>query len=123
MGEIIWERARGIDERPIISEEIIKSIGKQHTFEKDTRDPEIIFNNFEKLIEEVYRGLTPVKSFKTITVVCRFTGFETHTKSKTLKGTTNNLEILKKETKRLLLKFLLENPKPIRLLGIRVKIC
>lgn len=123
VGKTIYERARGIDEEPVTSEEIIKSIGREHTFEKDTRDPEVIFNNFEKLIEEVYRGLTPVKSFKTITVVCRFQGFETHTKSKTLREPTNDLEILKSEAKKLLLKFLVENPKLIRLIGLRVKIC
>jgi len=152
----IYERARGVDERPFIStfrfarvideeevssEEVIKSIsefayrrtkgekrfisstGKEHTFERDTRDPEIIFNTFEKLIKKVYDGLRENNFyFKTITVICRFQGFETHTKSKTLENPTNNLEILERETKRLLLKFLLENPKLVRLIGLRVKI-
>lgn len=123
VGETIYERARGIDEEPVISEKSIKSIGKEHTFEKDTRDPEIIFRTFENLIEEVYRNLTPVKFFKTITVICRFSGFETHTKSETLKEPTQNLEILRKEAKKLLLKFLLGNKKPVRLIGLRLKIC
>jgi len=122
VGETIYQRARGIDEEEVSPEEVIKSIGKEHTFEKDTRDPEIIFNTFEKLIEEIYRGLTPVKSFKTITVICRFSGFETHTKSKTLEKPTKDLEILKKEAKKLLLGFLIEGKKSIRLIGLRVKI-
>ena len=157
VGETIYERARGVDERPFIStlrfarvideeavtsEEIIKSIsesasrrtkgekrfisstGKEHTFEKDTRDPEIIFETFEKIIKNVWQELIENNfSFKTITVICRFRGFETHTKSKTLKMPTQDLEILKKEAKRLLLKFLLENKKLIRLIGLRLKIC
>jgi DNA polymerase IV (DinB-like DNA polymerase) len=124
VGESIYERARGIDEEEVSPEEIIKSIGKEHTFEKDTRDPELIFKTFDEIIEEIGRGLSSANfSFKTITVVCRFSGFETHTKSKTLKEPTNNLEILKSEAKKLLLKFLVENPKPIRLVGLRVKIC
>jgi DNA polymerase IV (DinB-like DNA polymerase) len=122
-GETIYDRARGIDEEPVTSEEIIKSIGKEHTFEKDTRDPEIIFGAFEELIEDVGRELFSANlSFKTITVICRFSGFETHTKSKTLKEPTRNLEILGKEAKKLLLRFLVENPKLIRLVGIRVSI-
>ena len=139
VGETIYERARGVDERPFIStlrfarvideepvssEEIIKSIGKQITFEKDTRDSEIIFGNFEKMIKEVHDELKENNfSFKTITVICRFQGFETHTKSKTLKELTNNFAILKKEAKKLLLRFMIENPKLIRLIGLRVKIC
>ncbi|MDI6591406.1 MAG: DNA polymerase IV [Patescibacteria group bacterium] len=123
-GETIYQKARGIDEEPVSPEKVIKSIGKEHTFEKDTRDPEIIFNTFEKIIEDVHQELIENKfSFKTITVICRFRGFETHTKSKTLKEPTNDLKILKKEAKNLLLKFLIENLKLIRLIGLRVKIC
>lgn len=124
VGETIYERARGIDEEPVSSEEIIKSIGKQITFEKDTRDSEIIFENFEQMINEIHQELLKNKfSFRTITVVCRYQRFETHTKSKTLKELTNNFAILKKEAKKLLLRFMIENPKLIRLIGLRVKIC
>jgi len=123
VGETIYERVRGIDEEPVTNEKIIKSIGKEHTFEKDTRDPEIIFGTFEEIIKDVYQELIANNfSFKTITVICRFSGFETHTKSKTLENSTKNLEILKKEAKKLLLKSVIENPKLIRLIGLRVSI-
>jgi len=121
VGEYFWERARGIDEEPVSSEEIIKSIGKEYTFEKDTRDPKIIFETFEKIIIDVYKEISENKfSFRAITVVCRYSGFETHTKSITLKESTQKFEILKKEAKKLLLKFLIETPKLIRLIGLRV---
>lgn len=124
VGETIYEKARGIDEESVSPEEIIKSIGKEHTFEKDTRDPEIIFNTFEKIIENVHQELLANDfSFKTLTVICRFSGFETHTKSKTLGDSTSDLKILEAEAKKLLLKFLVENSKLIRLIGLRVKIC
>lgn len=136
VGETIYERARGIDGAPVTSEEIIKSIGKEHTFEKDTRDPEIIFGAFEKIINDVWQEITDYNppttlplsrapnnfSFKTITVICRFSGFETHTKSKTFKNPLQDLEILRKEAKKLLLRFLIENPKLVRLVGLRVAI-
>jgi len=133
--------ARVIDEEEVSPEEVIKSIsesasrrtkgekrfisstGKEHTFEKDTRDPEIIFSKFDEIIKEIGQELFLTNLyFRTITVICRFTGFETHTKSKTLEKTTRDSEILEKEAKKLLLKFLLENPKLIRLIGLRVKI-
>jgi DNA polymerase IV (DinB-like DNA polymerase) len=136
VGEEFYEKARGIDETPVTSEEIIKSIGRQITFERDTRNSEIIFKGFDEIIKDIYRQISdsnppttlPQKRapnklyFKTLTVICRFHGFETHTKSKTLIEPTNNLEILKKEAKNLLLRFLVENPKLIRLIGLRVKI-
>lgn len=121
VGETIYQRTRGFDESPVISEETIKSIGKEHTFEKDTRDSKVIFGILENLIEGVHKEIIENDfSFKTITVVCRFQGFETHTKSKTLEGRTKNFNILKKEGKKLLLRFVLENPKLIRLVGLRV---
>jgi DNA polymerase IV (DinB-like DNA polymerase) len=121
VGEKIWERARGIDEEPVSPEEIIKSIGKQITFERDTRNPKLIFMIFDKLIKEVYDELIGNNfSFRTVTVICRYKNFETHTKSKTLKKVTNDFKILKKEAKKLLLKFLIENKKLVRLVGIRV---
>ena len=124
VGETIYERVRGIDREEVSPEEVTKSIGKEHTFEKDTRDPEIIFEEFDQLINEVYRGLSSDNfSFRTITVICRFQDFETHTKSETLKESTQDLEILRKEAKKLLLKFLIENPKLIRLIGLRIQIC
>jgi DNA polymerase IV (DinB-like DNA polymerase) len=121
VGERIWERARGIDEEPVSPEEVIKSIGRQITFERDTRDAKLIFRISERLIKEVYEELMQNNfSFKTITVICRFKNFETHTKSKTLKKPTKDFEIFKKEAKKLLLKFLIENKKPVRLIGVRI---
>lgn len=121
MGKIIYERARGIDRSQVSSEKIIKSIGKDYTFEKDTRDPELIFKIFNKMIKKVHQSLLKNKVlFKTITVTCRFSDFETHRKSKTLKEFINDPEILKKEAKHLLLRFLVENQKLIRLIGLRV---
>ncbi len=124
VGVTIWERARGIDGEPVSSKETIKSTGRQVTFEKDTRNPRLIFGVFEEILKEVYQKLLEKNfSFKTITVICRYQGFETHSKSKTLKEKSKDFKVLKSESKKLLLKFLLENKKLIRLIGLRVKVC
>lgn len=121
VGLHIYEKARGINKEPVSSDEIIKSIGKEHTFDIDTRDPEMIFGIFEEIIKMVHQELLNNEfSFKTITVICRYSGFETHTKSKTLEKETQNLEILESESKKLLLKFLVEKQKLIRLIGLRL---
>lgn len=124
VGETIFKRARGIDEEPVSSEEIIKSIGRQITFEKDTRNPELIFGAFERILKEVYQELIQNNClFKTIIIICRYQNFETHSKSKTLNKPLKDFQVLRREAKKLLLRFLLENKKPIRLIGLRVKIC
>ncbi|MBI2042590.1 MAG: DNA polymerase IV [Candidatus Nealsonbacteria bacterium] len=116
-GENIYQKAKGIAEDTVISEETVKSIGAEHTFEQDTRDPEIIFPVFENLIKEVYgQAVRGNFLFRTVTVVCRFQGFETHTKSKTFKLTPQ----LSAEAKKLLLQFIVENTKLIRLVGVRI---
>lgn len=120
-GETMGQKARGIDKSLVAPEREIKSIGKEHTFARDTRDTKLVFAVFERIIQRVFRGVTSKKfAFKTITVVCRFTGFETHTKAKTLGNYCSDLGTLKKEGKKLLLKFLVENPKKVRLIGLRV---
>lgn len=122
-GVLIFDCAKGKDQSPVISNEELKSIGKEITFEKDTRDPKIIFDSFEEIISGVFRELKEGSMFfKTLTVRCRYFGFETHTKSKTLKDETQSLEILRKEAKNLLLRFLVEKQKPIRLIGLRLKV-
>ena len=124
VGEWFFEAARGIDKEPLLSKEKIKSIGKQITFEKDTRDPKIIFKAFDEILKEVFKEVKENNfSFKTITVICRFKDFETHTKSKTLRKSSKDLKILKKEAKTLLLKFLLKLKKCVRLIGLRLRIC
>ena len=120
-GVDFYKKARGIDKEIVSSERVIKSIGKEYTFEEDTRDPETIFEIFDKIIKGVYQEVLENNFyFTTITVICRFRGFETHTKSKTFKEPSNELDFLRKESKKLLLKFIVENPKLIRLIGLRV---
>lgn len=122
-GKGMYSRVRGIDENPVVPEQEIKSIGKEHTFEQDTRDPELLIRTFENICEEVIWELKEQEfSFRTITVVCRFTGFETHTKSKTLKTPSTNPGVLRNEAMKLFLRFIVEKQKPLRLIGIRAAI-
>jgi len=122
-GEVMYLRARGIDGDPVMGEREIKSIGKEVTFERDTRDPELLIRTFEKLVKQVAREAEEqALTFKQITVVCRLSGFETHTKSKTLREPSSNEGVMRSEAMKLLLRFLLEKQKPVRLIGVRITI-
>ena len=54
VGTYFYERSQGIDRDPVVSDNEVKSIGKEHTFEADTRDSENIFKVFDVLIKAVY---------------------------------------------------------------------
>ncbi|HEX9721981.1 MAG TPA: DNA polymerase IV [Candidatus Paceibacterota bacterium] len=122
-GSEMYLRVRGIDNNSVEPEHEVKSVGKETTFEQDTRDPELLIRTFEQLAKQVAQELAKEGlAFKTITVVCRFSGFETHTKDKTLKEPSSSEAVLREEAIKLFLRFLTENQKPIRLLGVRAKI-
>jgi len=120
-GGDLYDKVRGIDENPVVAEEEVKSIGKEHTFAKDTRDGEELFSVFRVLAKEVWQETKEQGIlFRNITVRCRFQGFETHTKSKTHKEAITSEQVFQKEASKLLLRFLTENPKPVRLVGVRL---
>tara|TARA_Y100000310_G_scaffold326846_1_gene392311 strand:- start:264 stop:752 length:489 start_codon:yes stop_codon:yes gene_type:complete len=122
-GDDLYQRLRGIDDNPVVIQRDVKSIGKEHTFSRDTRSPEEILSVFENLVSQVDREVREKElSFRTITIVCRFQGFETHTKSKTLPKVIKSKGVFQKEATTLLLRFLTENLKPVRLIGVRVNI-
>ena len=122
-GNTLHDKVRGIDYSPVTVEEEVKSIGREHTFEKDTRDGEVLFPVFRELTSNVIGELKEEGfSFKTITVVCRFQGFETHTKAKSFKKPLQDWKLFEKEAMQLFLKFLVENPKLVRLVGIRARV-
>lgn len=124
MGEKIYERARGIDKERVEPKKIVKSISCQITFEKDTKDPGLIFDTFEKILKKAYQELIQKQFlFKTITVIFRDHKFQTKTKSKSFKNPQNDFQLLKREAKKLLLKFLLNTKRLVRLIGLRLKVC
>jgi DNA polymerase-4 len=122
-GKEMYNRVRGIDTNKVEPERDAKSVGKEITFSEDTRDPELLMRTFEELVKEVGQEIQEQGvSYKTVTVVCRFSGFETHTKSKTLAKPISSYAVFRVEAIKLFLRFLVEKQKPIRLIGVRGKI-
>jgi DNA polymerase IV (DinB-like DNA polymerase) len=119
-GARLHEFANGIDNREVIEEYEIKSIGRDTTFEKDMNDEEQILRVLDELAEEVHADVIANGfKFKTITVRIRYEHFDTHTSSRSLLFTTNDLDILKNNAKRLIDPFL-KGKKKVRLIGVRV---
>ena len=126
-GGDLYCKIRGIDDSEITEEYEAKSIGEQETFQTDTLDFKFIFARMEALCQNVFRRFkeSDFKSFRTVTITVRFSGFETKNRSHTLAKPADTLKTLKIESTRLLLPFfdVRENPrkKLIRLIGVRVE--
>jgi DNA polymerase IV (DinB-like DNA polymerase) len=112
--------SKGIDESEVEEEYEIKSLGREHTFEKDTDDIFLIHETLKALAKEIWEELREKNlTYKSVTIKIRYENFETHTHSKTLSLQTDSLEKMIEIGKKLLEPFLYTE-KRIRLIGIRV---
>ena len=124
-GEKVYYMARGLDDRPVGEATKTKSIGREHTFEKDTLDPEELLATLKTLAARVTADARiESANFKTIELKVRLHDFSTMTRSKTLSTQEDSAGTIEHVGMALLLPFLdhRENPgrKKIRLLGVRV---
>ncbi len=120
-GENLYKMARGIDEREVEEYWEVKSIGRQITFDEDTRDKGLITRTLLQLAREVWQEVQEQKFlFRTVTVTCRYFDFETHDKSETIKEPTSSFQKLKILSLKLILPFLIKKKKKVRLVGVRV---
>lgn len=81
-GEHLWAMARGIDERPVITEREEKSMGGEHTFETDTTDAREISAAIRELSLKLGKRLrTAGKLAGGLSLKIRYSTFETHTRA------------------------------------------
>lgn len=118
-GSYLHEASHGIDESPVVEEWTAKSVGRQVTFEKDTKDKGQIHQVMDEIIDDSFSQLKEqeFKTYKTVTIKVRYEDFETKTKAFTLKDKAFTAEPAKSVAKNLLKEFL-KSEKKIRLVGI-----
>lgn len=80
----------GQDDRPVVPEEPDRSIGAEHTFDRDVDDPRVVRRELLRLAERTatrlrQRGLAG----RTVTVKVRFADFTTLTRARTLPDATD----------------------------------
>ena len=81
-GEHLWAMARGIDERPVITEREEKSMGGEHTFETDTTDAREVSAAIRELSLNLGKRLrTAGKLAGGLSLKIRYSTFETHTRA------------------------------------------
>ncbi|MGE4345067.1 MAG: DNA polymerase IV [Geoalkalibacter sp.] len=116
-GARLYELCRGIDSRPVRSDEESKSIGHEDTFEFDLLDPEEIRRALLSLSERVASRLRRKKlQGSRVTLKVKYADFTTITKSKTLNIGISNGSVIFQQATELMKKT--DSSRPIRLLGI-----
>ena len=120
MGRVFYNFARGIDDRPVVTEWVRKSVGCERTYIKDLTRMEDMLAELDILAGEL-EGRLARNNFKgrTLVLKVKFSDFRQTTHSY-----TDNIAIEQKEKIMALVKVLLDEvdfqQKPVRLLGITV---
>lgn len=93
MGDRFHRLSHGIDERPVVSGHVRKSLGKETTFGEDVSDRKIVERALLHLTDGVASSLRRKHlAGATVTVKLRWEGFETVTRQRTLKEPANTVE-------------------------------
>jgi len=117
-GPELYEQSRGNYPSELITEWTPKSMGRNYTFEHDTKDKNEILRVFDEMCQDVWKQLKAEKMrFKTVTIRVRYEDFDTHTKQKSLIDYVDNIEAIRNTAKELLEGFLKDQRK-IRLIGV-----
>ncbi len=120
-GEILHRHASGIDDRKVELPGAAKSISRETTFGKDTRDRSFLQATLRYLSERVGSELRQRgRQAKCITLKLRYTDFTTITRSRTLPQASDADQAIADTGLELLNKALAQEKQAIRLIGIGV---
>lgn len=120
-GELLHRYANGIDNREVETPSAAKSISRETTFGKDTKDRSLLAATLRYLSERVGAELRRRgRQARCITLKLRYADFTTITRSRTLKQASNTDQTIFDTGLELLNKALAQEKQPVRLIGIGV---
>jgi DNA polymerase IV (DinB-like DNA polymerase) len=116
----LWAIANGEERVEVEQNFVMRSIGAEHTFERDTSDWSMIDMELARLSYSVHSRLIEERmAYRTVILKIRFQGFETYTRSKSLKFSTTEKDTIIEIIRELCAEFK-SNPKEVRLVGVRI---
>lgn len=120
LGYAIYQRSRGIDNRPVEGKRVSKSIGKERTFNRPVFNDQEIKDIFHNLSKMVAQSLQRKRLHgQTVVVKVRTTDFQTFTRRKTLSSYTMDSNLIEQTSEELFDQLALKS-EPLRLLGVTV---
>lgn len=120
-GKVLYDRARGVDEREVEPHWIPKQYSTEETFPQDVRDKEFLKSKLREFAEDVFGHLRRQgRMGRTVTIKVKYFDFESITRSKTLEHFPSDGEEIYLVACDLLEHKTQAGLKPIRLLGIGI---
>jgi DNA polymerase IV len=120
-GTQLHELAWGRDPRPVVPEQVEKSIGAEETFRTDVDDPRVIRRELLRLSERVAARVRSAGSLgRTVVVKIRFADFSTITRSRTLTEHTDVARVIHATALELYTRLGLDRAR-LRLVGVRLE--
>ncbi len=120
-GQWLYNASRGADDEAVAERGGREQIGRIVTLEDDTRDFDAIYARVEGLAKEVHsRVLETGVMFRTVSVSFVTLDMKGYTRSRSLSGPSQDLEVILKTAGGLISEFLTEHDTLIRRAGIRV---
>ena len=121
MGHVFYDFARGIDERPVVSEWERKSVSCEQTFEEDIYKPSAVtIELYHTVLELLHRLEKSAFEGRTLTLKVKFSDFRQITRSLTAPHPLLTKEAILPLAKQLLREIPYSRQQPIRLLGLGV---
>ena len=115
----LWNLARGIDERKVVTSWPAKSISRETTFATDLDDSKKLKQIFMQLTEDVCtRMRLESLNAKTVQIKFRRKDFKTFTRSSSLLNATNNTQIIWKTVIEMVEQNIVSGVLPLRLIGV-----
>lgn len=120
LGLMLYNNARGIDDRSVEANRLRKSVGVENTFLTDLNGEEEILKELEAVADEVIRRISK-HSFKgrTITLKVKYNDFQIVTRSKSYLMPVTDYETLYQTGAELLKE--VDTESPVRLVGLTIK--
>ncbi len=117
-GVMLWERANGIDLRPVVPYSEQKSLSKEITFEQDTTDVKLLHRILGSLTEQLSYDLRKLgQCTSCITVKLRYSNFDTHTRQISIPASASDHRLIPAVHE--LFEKLYDRRLLIRLIGVR----
>lgn len=119
-GQTLWQRARGLDDRPVAANRRRRSLSLEHTYEQDLPDCDAVLGQVAGLLQQLQGRYQPLKQeyrIKGWFVKVRFADFSLTCLEESAKVQTLTLEPFQ----RLFARAWARGQQPVRLLGIGVR--
>ena len=118
----LWQLARGIDDRPVVTDHAAKSISHEQTFGEDLTSPDDVRAVIAAQAEQVARRLRRAnRRARGIVVKIRYGDFETITRNATLGEPTDTTLAIADAARALFDAWASANFRPVRLIGTGVQ--